>query len=153
MRQKKKSKKMIIIFSVVLGVAVIALFLCYIHINWWMIRPSDEIENIEIRLTLKDRYKDMTITDKGEIEHVREIAADVQKEFHIWEAKIYDAEVFQSDPLISMYFHYSDGRHQEFLVLKEGVAGGFAGPDYYWKYIRMDHVNTNELYNYFREDF
>ena len=151
MRGKKTSKKMIIIFSVVLCVAVIALVLWYINVNWWVIRPADEIESIDIRLTLKSGYKDMTITDKAEIEHIRNMVADVQNEFNIGDAKIHDAN-FEADVPISLFFYYNDGRRQEFLVLKKGAIG-FMGPDYRWKYISMDNVNTNELYNYFSEDF
>ena len=151
MREKKTSKKIIIIFSIVLCVAVIALFLWYINVNWWMIRPADEIERINIRLTLKSGYKDMTITDRAEIERIRNMVADVQNEFSIWDAKIHDGN-FESDVPISLFFYYSDDRQQEFLVLKRGAIC-FMGSDYRWKYISMDNVNTNELYNYFQEDF
>lgn len=151
MHNKKISKKMIVTFLIILCLTIISLFLCYININWWKIRPADEMKSIDVRLGLKNDYKDITITDRDEIEYIRNIAADIQNEFNILGAKINNAEYFQSDAHICLLFKYSDGRQQEFLVQKNSAVG-FMGQDYYWKYIRMNDINTNELYNYFQED-
>lgn len=150
MHDKKVSKKMIVIPLVILCAATV-LILCYINIHWWKIRSAGEIKSIDVRLGLDNGYKDITITDSAEIEYIRNMAADIQDEFNIFGAKIRDAEYFQSDAHICLLFNYSDGRKQEFWVQKNSAVG-FMGQDYYWKYIRMDNVNTNELYDYFQED-
>ena len=152
MRDKKISKKTVVTLLIIFCVATVTLFLCYININWWKIRPANEMKSIDIRLTLKNDYKNITITDSTEIEYIRNIASDIQNEFNILGAKIYNAEHFQSDSDICLLFNYSDGRQQEFLVQQDSAIG-FMGQDYYWKYIIMNNVNSDELYNYFREDF
>lgn len=149
MREEKILKKTIIILLA--AVLAVGLFAVWSNANYW-IRPASEIENIHVRLTLKSGYKDMMITDRAEIEYIRNMVTDVQDELNIFDVVIRDAEHFQADVPICLQFNYSDGRRQEFYVLRN-AAVCFVGQDYYWKYIGADNVNTDDLYDYFKDDF
>lgn len=146
MRGNKILKKTIVILTAVFA---IVLFSAWSNANYW-IRPANEIESINVRLTLKNGYKDITITDIDEIEYIRNMAADVQK--NICPLTIIDAEACQKDTHIAMWFSYSNGKKQGFYAHKN-KAGCFMGQNYDWKYVQLEHTNNNDFYDYFQENF
>lgn len=150
MREKILKKTIIILLAAVLAVG---LFAVWSKVNYW-IRPASAIESINIRLMLQSGYKDIIVTDSAEIECIRNMAADVQNDLSTV-VKIVDAEAWQEDAHIAICFNYSDGKHQDFCAHKDKAVFfiGLNGKDYYWKCVRMEHVNNNDLYDYFQEDF